>query len=186
MNRVPVSNWRCLAVLVSVLCVAGVAQAQVLAFKGIELGSHIARTTGDSRFECHAVATPIADRVCALRPGEKETIAGAPLDSLFLFYERSRLTGITLSLAEKHFQPVVSALQSKYGEGRLTTEQIRNLNGAPFENRIHQWQMGGMSLLAQRYAGRVDRSTIRYTDDAAATRLREHRARVARDPREDL
>lgn len=165
---------------------AAMARAETFAFKGIELGSPIARLTADHRFECRAVATPIADRVCSLRAGEKETIAGAPIDSMFLFYDRAHLTGITLNLAERHFPAVVSALRGRYGEAGLTTEVIRNFSGAPFENRIHHWRKGGASLVAQRYAGRIDRSIIRYLDETAAARLRAHRARLAQDPGQDL
>ncbi len=168
------------------LCMAMPAAAQGLGFKGLELGSPLALIGGDPRFECRPLNTPIADRVCSLRAGETETIAGAPLDSLFLFYDRRHLTGITLSLPEKHFQTVVDALRGKYGDAALKTEQVRNLNGVAFENRQYHWRLGEYSLRAERYAGRLDRSSIRYLDDGAEARLREHRARAARDPRLDL
>jgi len=165
---------------------AATTRAETFAFKGIEIGSPIARITADLRFECRAVSTPIADRVCSLRAGEKETIAGAPIDSMFLFYDRAHLTGITLNFAERHFHAVVSALRGRYGEARLSTEAIRNLSGAPFENRIHHWRKGESTLVAQRYAGRIDRSSVRFVDERAAARLREHRARLTQDPGQDL
>lgn len=180
-------RWRTRDLLMSaVLCFVAPASADGLGFKGLELGSPLARIAGDTRFDCRPLRTPIADRVCSLRHGESETIAGAPLESMFLFYDRQRLTGITLSLPEKHFQNVVEALRGKYGDATPKTEAVRNFKGAAFENRLYHWHQGDFSLRAERYAGRLDRSSIRYTDDAAEARLREHRARAARDPRLDL
>lgn len=157
-----------------------------LAFKGVELGSSLAQIASNPKFDCRVVATPIADKVCSLRPREKETIAGAPIDSLFYFYDQTSLTGIVVNLAEKHFQPVVAALTEKFGDPGVKSEVVKNSQGAAFENRTYRWSRPEGSLQAQRYAGRLDKSMIRFTDDSAALRIKQRRARLAKNPRQDL
>jgi hypothetical protein len=157
-----------------------------LGFKGVDLGSGLAQIASNPKYECHVISTPIADKVCSLRSKEKETIAGAPIDSIFYFYDQSSLTGIVVNLPEAHFQSVIEALQEKYGVPVLKTETVKSLKGVVHENRIYRWQRADASLQAERYAGRLDKSLIRMTDDAAAQRVKQQRAVVARDPRKDL
>ena len=162
------------------------AGAEKLGFKGVELGSSLSRIASNPRYDCRVVNTPIADMVCSLRPNEKETIAGAPIDVLFYFYDQSTLTGIVVSLAEKHFQPAINALSEKFGKPSLKSDTVKNLKGNVFEDRIFSWTRPEGSLQAQRYAGRLDKSSIRFTDDAAAHRIEQRRALLAKDPRKDL
>jgi len=160
--------------------------AETLGFKGADLGSSLARVASDPRHACRIVNTPIGDTVCSLRDGEVETIAGAAVASLFYFYDANRLSGIQISIAEKDFQRVVDALAAKYGAGTLTAENVRNLKGEAHENRTWRWKYPEASLEAQRYAGRLDKSAIRYSDDTAAARVKQRRAAAARDPKRDL
>ena len=160
-------------------------QAEPLGFKGVVLGSPLARVASDPRHDCRAVNTPIGDTICSLRPREAETIAGAPIAALFYFYDVGSLSGIQITIAEKDFQRVVDALAAKYGAGVLTAEKVKNLNGVTFENRTWTWQRPEGRLQAQRYSGRLDRSTIRFSDDSAASRVQKRRATV-KDPKQDL
>lgn len=181
-------NFNQSAFCACLLCAAmpTLADAEKLGFKGIELGSSLALVASNPKFVCHLTSTPIADKVCSLRALEKETIAGAPIDSLFYFYDQTSLTGIVVNLGEKHFQPVVAALTEKFGAPSLKTETVKSLKGTAFENRIYRWSQQTGSLQAERYAGRLDKSTIRFTDDSAAQRIQNRRALLAKDPRKDL
>ncbi|MDP1905277.1 MAG: hypothetical protein Q8M09_13675 [Pseudomonadota bacterium] len=174
-----------LAVLAFALLPTAV-QAESLGFKNNDLGSPLARVASDPRYACRAVNTPIGDTICSLRPSEVETIAGAPVAALFYFYDANSLSGIQITIAETDFQRVVDALAAKYGAGKLSSEKVKNLNGADFENHTWRWQYPEASLQAQRYAGRVDKSVIRYSDDRAASRVKQRRAAAAKDPRKDL
>ncbi len=155
-------------------------------FKGVELGANLAVIASNPKYECRTVTTPIADKVCSLRKHEVETIAGAPIDSLFYFFDASGLTGIVLSLPETHFQPVVSALTEKYGTPTLKTEILKSLKGVTHENRLYHWPRPGASLKAERFSGRLDKSSIRIIDDGAVQRNQQRRALIAQDPRKDL
>jgi hypothetical protein len=162
------------------------AEAEKLGFKGVELGSNLTQIASNPKFDCRVVSTPIADKVCSLRPHEKETIAGASIDSLFYFYDQTGLTGIVVNLEEKHFQPVITALTEKFGGPSLKTETVKSFKGAAFENRTYRWTKLEGLLQAERYAGRLDKSVIRFTDESAAQRIQQRRALLAKDPRKDL
>ena len=161
------------------------AQADAFGFKGIDLGSPLARIASNPRHVCRAVNTPMGDTICSLRPREAETIAGAPIASLFYFYDAGGLTRIQITVGEKDFQRVVDALAAKYGAGKLSSEKVKNLSGTEFENRSYLWQHPEGSLQAQRYAGSLDRSVIRFTDDGATRRVQQRRS-AAKDPSKDL
>lgn len=154
-----------------------------LGFKGHTIGASNVAIAQDPRFDCRVVRTPTADQVCTLRPKEQETIAGARVNSLYYFYDRARLTGIVISLPERDFQAVAQALEAKYGAPLVRAEQIRNLKGDSFENRTLTWRQGEARLEAQRYAGRLDQSLIRLSDEAATGRIRQRRSQ---DPAQDL
>ncbi len=175
-----------LAAAILLSAIPAFAAGEKLGFKGVELGSSLTRIASNPKYDCRIVNTPIADMVCSLRPNEKETIAGAPIDLLFYFYDQSTLTGIVVSLAEKHFQPVVNALSEKFGKPNLKSDSVKSLKGDVFEDRIYRWTRPEGSLQAQRYAGRLDKSSIRFTDDTAAQRIEQRRALLAKDPRKDL
>lgn len=160
--------------------------ADTFGFKGTELGSPLARVASDPRHDCRVVNTPIGDTICSLRRNEAESIAGGPIASLFYYYDVGSLTGIQITVSEKDFQRVVDALSAKYGVGKLSREKVKNRNGVEFEDRIYLWQRPEGSLRAQRYAGRLDKSIIRYRDDNAAKRVQERRAAAVKDPRKDL
>lgn len=160
--------------------------AERFAFKGIELGSAIALVASNPKFECRSASAPAADTICGLRPKETETVAGVPVRALFFFYHGGKLTGIALHIDEKHFAQVADALRGKYGEAPVQTETIRNLKGVAFENRTYAWKSASESLTAQRYAGRVDQSALRYSADELIRRIEARRAAVAKDPRQDL
>ncbi len=159
-------------------------QAERLGFKGMELGAPLARIASDPRHECRPVNTPIGDTICSLRAKEVETIAGAPVLSLHYLFDLSSLTSVQITVAEKDFQKVTDALNAKYGAGNLVSEPLRNLAGVSHENRTWSWKRPEGSLQAQRYSGRLDRSEIRFRDDAALLRIQKRRA--VKDPLKDL
>ncbi|HNF89161.1 MAG TPA: hypothetical protein PLL19_07515 [Thiobacillaceae bacterium] len=180
-------NFRKLTLLAALLGAAWAAHAaERFGFKGIELGSGIAAVANSPKYECRTASAPGADTICSLRPREKETIAGAPVRSLFFFYFDNRLTGITLHLEEKHFAQVVEALRGKYGPGRVQTETVRNLKDLAFENRTLTWRSAGESLTAQRYTGRLDLSAIRFSAEDLVRDIERRRADIARNPGKDL
>jgi hypothetical protein len=173
-------------ILAVALLISGQALAGAYGFKGIQLGSHIGQIANNPKYDCKAVTTPTADRVCGLRKDEVETIVGVPVASLFYFYDRAVLTGISLGLEEKHFQNVIAALTEKYGPPTLTKTPLKNLKGQTFENQTYTWHTQGETILAERYSGRLDRSALRISEDNAAQRIRAQREALAREPRKDL
>jgi len=170
-----------------ILALAGMsAHAGPYGFKDFSLGSHITLAANNPKYECRAVTTPTADQICSLGKDESETLAGARVESLFLFYDQSLLTGLTAHVPETAFHTVVSALETKYGPSARRTETLRNLKGDAFENQIHTWHQSGQSITAQRYAGRLDRASVRIADDQAVQRVQHRRAVLKHNPAGDL
>lgn len=182
-------GWSARGLALAALSLLAAAPAHALerfGFKGVELGSSIVTVATNPKYECRASRAPGADTICSLRPQEKETVAGVPVGALFFFYADGKLSSITLRLEEKGFPRVVAALRSKYGVPAQRNESVRNLKDVAFENRIYAWKSGTDSLRAERYAGRLDQSAIRYTADALIERIERRRAAVAKDPSQDL
>lgn len=180
------SFWPCFCAVLLFSGLPRAALAEAYGFKGVLLGSHANQIASNPKFACQVVKTPTADRVCALGKDDSETIAGVPVRSLFYFYDQATLTGITVSLEEKHYQAVIDALTQKYGAPTRNVESIKTLSGESHQNIIHRWRQPGQSIVAQRYAGRIDQSSVRISDDTAAERIRQRREAIARDPKLDL
>ncbi len=136
-------------------------------FKGIALGSDIASIEGTSIFSCRDPQSPIADRICSLKFGERETIAGAPVQVLLLYYYFGKIETISISFDSKHFSEVAAALTEKYGAGSVKTEAVQNRMGATFENKIYSWRRGNATLEAKCYSSKIDRSSVMYRSDFA-------------------
>jgi hypothetical protein len=172
--------------LAILLAFTAAASAGDYGFKGINLGSHVSQVATNPKYDCKAVTTPTADRICGLKKNEVETMAGVPVASVFYFYDQTVLTGINIGVEEKHFQAVVAALTGKYGAPTQAKSPIKNLKGEAFENLVYTWRAKGESIVAERYSGRIDRSSVRIAEDAAAQRIRARREAVAREPGKDL
>jgi hypothetical protein len=179
------SSFICSAALAALLA-SQAALADSYGFKGVTLGSNISLIANNTKFECRSVNTPISDRICSLRKDETDTIAGFEVHGLFYFYDQSSLTGITMSLNEKDFQPVVSALLAKYGTPAHRSQPIKTLAGKTYENIVYRWQQAEQSIEAERYSGQIDTSSIRIFDDAAASRIKQRREQIAKHPQSDL
>lgn len=154
-------------VILTILLLAapGSAQEAPFDFNGIALGSHASSIEGTSRFSCMDPRSPVADRLCRLKPPERETIAGAPVKGLFLYYYSGKLEMITVTLDPNHFPGVVAALTEKYGTGSLETETLKNLTGATFENKIYSWRRNKATLEAQTYGRNLETSSVIYRTD---------------------
>ncbi|MBU1206459.1 MAG: hypothetical protein KKH04_05960 [Proteobacteria bacterium] len=170
----------------ALLCVSTsvLAQSEPFEFKGITLGSDIAAIEGNSRFSCRDSNSPGADQTCSLREGE--TIAGAPVSALLLTFYGRKLHGIYIWFDAKHFPQVAGALKEKYGEGDLKTKEVQNRMGATFENRIYTWRKPGATLHVERFAGKLDRSSVIFRTDFAIEEFGRRRGSSAKEKAKDL
>lgn len=157
-----------------------------LEFKGIALGSAIATIEDTGRFSCRDPRNPIADRICSLKFNERESIAGAPIRVLVLYYYSGKLETISIAFDEKHFSQVAAALSEKYGQGTLTSETVQNRMGATFENRILSWRRGQATLEAKRYSGKIDTSSVMYRSDFGLQEFARRRKTSVKNSSKDL
>lgn len=177
-----VSSFAALAALLLALPAA----AESYGFKGATIGSSLSLMTSNPLIECIPSSVPTADHICFLGKGAAETIADSPVDSIFYFYFQNRLTGITISFEEKDFENVVKALQNKYGTPTRQSETVKTLAGKTYENVTYRWQQAGQSIKAERYAARIDKSSIQISDDGAELRVKQFREHAVKRSGDDL
>ena len=156
-----------LAVLAMLLALAGPSPAQETPFdlNGLTLGTDLAAIEATGRYSCVDPKSPVADRLCRLKSGEKETIAEAQVKGLFLYFYSGKLEMISLTLDPKAFPEVVSALSKRYGTGSMETEAMQNVTGKSFENRIYTWRRANATLEAQTYGRNLETSTVMFRTD---------------------
>lgn len=102
------------------------AEPKSLSFKDLEIGSDISDVKADVKYTCKEVTSPLADTICNLNLSEYETIAGAEIKLLLLYYSNRKLNLIDISLEESSFTQVVSALKEKYGRAKFKSEKLQN------------------------------------------------------------
>lgn len=173
-------------ILLLLLAAPGSAQEPSFDFKGIALGSDISFIENTSRFSCRDPQNPIADRVCSLKFGERETFASVPVEVLLLYYYSGKLEIISISFEAKHFSEVASALTEKYGQGVVKTEGVQNRMGATFENKIYSWRRGNSTLEAKRYSSKLDRSSVIYRTDFALQEFSRRQGTTVKEKAKDL
>lgn len=156
-----------LAVLAALLALAAPAGAQETPFdlNGMTLGTALAAIEASGRFTCIDPKSPVADRLCRLKSGEKESIGEAQVKGLFLYFYSGKLEMISLTLDPKAFPEAVSTLSKRYGTGSMETETMQNVTGASFENRIYTWRRNNATLEAQTYGRNLDTSTVMFRSD---------------------
>jgi hypothetical protein len=79
----------------------------------------------------------------------------------------ARLFSIGVRLNNKHFDEVVTALKSRYGEpsGRATS-QFKTRIGAEFENLTLTWANGVSRIIVEKYSDTLDRMSASFFHDA--------------------
>jgi len=157
-----------------------------LEFKGFVLGADLASVQNTGRFRCENSTSSIADTICSLVYGEKETIAGNPVSNLMMFFYSNKLETIAVYFQEKYFADVASALTEKYGQGEVTESVVQNKMGASFENKSILWHVGAATVEARRYAGRIDKSSVIYKTDSSTTEFMRRKGSSAKDKAKDL
>jgi hypothetical protein len=168
------------------LASSGSAQEPPFDFKGIALGSDISSIESNSRFSCRDPQSPIADRVCSLKFGERETIAGASVQVLLLYYYSGTLETISITFDAKHFSGVADALAEKYGAGSVKTEALQNRMGATFENKVYSWRRNNATLEVKRYSSKLDTSSVMCRTDFALQEFARRRGTTAKEKAKDL
>lgn len=150
------------------LVIASVALASACAnepfdLTGLKLGSELSNVKAQGYWQCERVNLPEADTYCLSDPDHKESIAGVGAQGVLLGFYDARLTQISIYFQEYDFDTVLSALEKKYGrpdhEGRSV---VYDSVGARFENYLAMWERGDSIISAQRRAGAINRSAVRY------------------------
>ena len=183
-----------LVVLFLLLSSVTFAQEPPFDFKGIALGSDISAARSNSKFECYEMEKRPPHRIvsgdhyCSHHYSIKgeETIAGAPIRNIYLYYYFGKLERIEIRLWARDFHQVLAALQEKYGPGSVKTETVQNRMGATFENSIYPWRRNSATLEAKKYEGDLEISSLDFETDFARQEAKRRRAGAAKKGAKDL
>ena len=98
--------------------------------------------------------------VCRLKYGEKETLANAPIEIMWVGILTSQVSVISLSFKTDNFNQINSALTEKYGAGISTKSIIQNRAGAAFDNEDITWTKGSNTMLLSQRRGKIDTAAL--------------------------
>lgn len=141
-------------------------------FKGTKLGSHLRDLPNRLRYDCRPNITPIADAVCTLESSQQETIAGATVRSMFLYYYDNQLSSISLTIEARSMDEVVAALTGRYGQPRVDQQTVANRKDGRTTNQINTWS-NDVSMIEVRSIGAGDNaSSVRFYSADAPTQFR--------------
>ena len=131
-------------------------------FKDLKLGMALETVEGLNLYGCSEHKRPVADQMCILKPGQRQTIAGKDVASMaLLFYER-RLAAITITVNPDSIDEINAALVVKYGEPTSRTESIfETRSGTKYPNVRTQWSGAASQTVTERRALNADRGVVR-------------------------
>lgn len=102
------------------------------------------------------------DRICIF-PDGAESIGGANIKRVALFYYGDKLNFIRLKLDVHDINAVIEALTDRYGPPKKRTSNVQTRAGVVLVNEHHSWDNGESSITADRYAESVEESDIVFT-----------------------
>lgn len=191
------------------LSTASLAQNQGFDFKGLSLGSSVADIKAKHPdYYCKSTSGGLlGDANCSLSPEMKclmeqgpypdnrscreavvkaMTYAGVRADISLMFYE-DKLGMVRVTFGSDGFAASIESMREKYGEPTTKkSEPITNRLGATFENQILEWKNGGATVQAEKYASRVDRSSVKVFLDSYMTEFEKRRGAKAQQGAKDL
>jgi hypothetical protein len=142
-------------VLVAGLLWCSDAPAADFELNGRVLGARIEQVLNDERYDCGGESACFLLNACALKDASRETLHGASLDSLVLYYAGERVAGIEAQFATEHFERVLDATLHRYGQAQSLATR-RGTAG----NEVYLWQQGHRLLRLERFAAQTGRSSI--------------------------
>lgn len=186
------------------------AQSEGFDFKGLPLGSTVADLKAKfPEYYCNksTAGNPLSDTSCSLSPEMKclmeqapypdnrscreavmqaMTYAGVRSEVSLMFYD-DKLGMARATFGADSFSNVVASMREKYGEPTTKkAEPVTNRMGATFENQILEWKKAGTTIQAEKYATRVDRSSVKVFQDAYFAEFEKRRGAKAQQGAKDI
>jgi hypothetical protein len=126
------------------------------------------------------------DQVCALGTGSEDTVAGVPVRAVELRFAQEQLTRMAVTFSERYYSRLLSFLGAHLGASDDHTFLARGGMAAEFEAGVHLWKHGGVSLVLEQFAGRIDRSMLTYGNVPAMADVMRSKTSYPRGARRDL
>lgn len=138
-----------LAVLAGPLGAAG------FELNGRALGERMDAVLADERYDCGGVSACFLFTACSYTAAQGESLYGAPLRALTLYYLGERVAAMEARFDAQYFDAVVAASAHEYGAAQID----RPAEGAA-GNAVYLWRQGRRLLRLERLFGGGDSSLI--------------------------
>ena len=147
------------------------------------IGATHAEIAEHLRLTCSANET---GQVCSPAAGSADTFAGLPVRRVELRFAQDRLARVTVRLSDREYDALLDFLRMRFGESDDRSFRARGGMASEFEAGVHLWQAGGVSLVLEQFAGKIDSSALTYGNQAAMADLVRSKTSYPRGSRRDL
>ena len=127
-----------------------------------------------------------ARRACAPTSRAPVEFAGLPVGRIEAVFEDAKLVKVTVVLPDQQYQSLLRGLTTRYGEGEDRSFIARAGMAGEFVAGVFLWREGGVSLVLEQYAGKIDRSSLNYGSEPAMAELIRSKTAYPRGARRDL
>jgi hypothetical protein len=181
------------ACLLAFCAVAAVAQEPepLFEFKGVPL-----RTSEEEFRKVHADfvcsdvggdAKALGDRVCHGGLRTPFTYGGVPVKIVAAYFYADRLSTVNVSIEERHFRTLSQTLVEAFGSPASSKEdELSTRAGGTYTNTTNVWRKGASTVMARRYAGRIDTSSVGISTLDATAEFQRRREAQSRKGAKDL
>jgi len=138
----------------ALLWCGGIAAAE-FELNGHALGARVDEVLNDERYDCGGESACFLFMACALKDTARETLHGAPLESLILYYAGERMAAIEAQFAPEEFERVLDTLSRQYGQPQLSAS-----NGGTADDEVYLWRQGQRWVRLERFFAQTGRSSI--------------------------
>lgn len=177
--------------------------------KGLPLGASVADLKAKfPEYYCSSNAgNTISDTSCSLSPETKCLLEQSPYpdnktcrdavmnamtyagvqSNISLFFYNDKLGMVQITFGAKSFTEVTASMREKYGEPTSQkAEQLINRMGVAFENQTLEWKATGTTIQAEKFAGRIDKSSVKIIQDAYFIEFKKRRGAKTQQGAKDI
>jgi hypothetical protein len=154
------------SILFAFLLLAGPALPAGFELNGRALGDRSDEVLNDPRYDCGGVSACFLFTACSFKDAARETLYGAPLEALTLYYAGERVAAIEAQFAPQDFDRVAQESLRAYGDAQ--PEEVAH---AVPGNAVYAWREGSRVLRLERFFAPTGRASLIITDRSFLSEL---------------
>ena len=152
--------------LAALLLLAGPALSAGFELNGRALGDRSDDVVNDPRYDCGGVSACFLFTACGFKGATEETLYGARLEALTLYYTGERVAAIEAQFAPEDFDRVAQEILRVYGDA-LPEQPSHAAPG----NTVYSWREGSGVLRLERFFAPTGRASLIITERSFLSEL---------------